>query len=65
MICDILVTLVAILHLGFLVLEMYFWQKPLGMKIFGTTKEFAKESGPLAFNQGLFLRLLFWRLFKG
>jgi putative membrane protein len=64
-IADCIVILVAILHLGFLALEMYFWQKPLGMKIFGTTKEFAKESGPLAFNQGLYNGFLAAGLFWG
>ena len=49
----ILVILVALLHAYFLILEMFLWDKPKGMKIFGTTKEFATASKALAANQGL------------
>ena len=49
-----LVGLVALLHLYFLVLEMYFWNKPLGRRVFGTTPEFAQASAVLAANQGLY-----------
>ena len=48
------VALVALLHLYFLVLEMFFWEKPLGLRIFGLTPEFAKASRSLAANQGLY-----------
>ena len=48
------VALVALLHLYFLVLEMFFWEKPLGLRIFGLTPEFAKASKALAANQGLY-----------
>ena len=48
------VALVALLHLYFLVLEMFFWEKPLGLRIFGLTPEFAKASRNLAANQGLY-----------
>ena len=51
---DIGVALVALLHLYFLVLEMFFWEKPLGLRIFGLTPEFAKASKSLAANQGLY-----------
>jgi len=51
---DIGVALVALLHLYFLVLEMFFWDKPLGLRIFGLTPEFAKASRTLAANQGLY-----------
>lgn len=50
----ILVSLVALEHVGFLVLEMFFWQKPLGLKIFGLTPEQARDSAALAANQGLY-----------
>jgi Predicted membrane protein len=50
----LLVGLVAVLHLGFLVLEMFFWNKPLGRKIFGLSPELAEGSAPLAANQGLY-----------
>ena len=42
------------MHLYFLVLEMFFWEKPLGLRIFGLTPEFAKASRALASNQGLY-----------
>ena len=50
----ILVALVAIEHALFLVIEMFFWKKPFGMKTFGTTPEFAEASAALAANQGLY-----------
>ncbi len=49
-----LVTLVAVLHVYFLVLEMFLWQTPFGMKTFGTTPEVAASSAVLAANQGLY-----------
>mgnify|MGYP001550564015 CR=1 FL=1 len=49
-----LVGLIAFLHLYFLVLEMFFWTKPLGLKVFGRTLEQAKSSASLAANQGLY-----------
>jgi putative membrane protein len=45
---------VALLHLYFLALEMFFWTKPLGRKVFRTTPEFAEQSAALAANQGLY-----------
>jgi len=45
---------VALLHLYFLVLEMFFWNKPLGRRIFRLTPEFAQASAVLAANQGLY-----------
>jgi putative membrane protein len=53
-IADITTALVALLHLWFLVLEMFFWDKPLGLKTFRLTPEFAKASKSLAANQGLY-----------
>ena len=49
-----LIALVALLHIYFLILEMFFWDKPLGRKTFKTSKEFAKASKSLAANQGLY-----------
>ncbi len=49
-----LVVLVALLHAYFLVLEMFYWTKPLGRKAFGLTAEFAEASKSLAANQGLY-----------
>lgn len=51
---QILVGVVAALHLGFLVLEMFLWNTPRGRATFGTTREFAAESATLAANQGLY-----------
>jgi len=49
-----LVALVAALHLYFLVLEMFLWTRPAGMKAFGLTPEKAADSAVLAANQGLY-----------
>ncbi|HBS32114.1 MAG TPA: DUF1304 domain-containing protein [Parvularcula sp.] len=48
------VILVAALHLGFLALEMFLWQAPLGLRIFSMTPEQAAASAVLAANQGLY-----------
>lgn len=53
-VANIAVAVVALLHLYFLVLEMFFWEKPLGLRVFGLTPEFAKASRALAANQGLY-----------
>jgi len=50
----VLVALVAVLHLYFLVLEMFLWQSPRTRAAFGTTAEFAEQSATLAANQGLY-----------
>jgi putative membrane protein len=50
----ILVAFVALLHTYFLVLEMFLWDKPAGMRAFGLTQEFATASKSLAANQGLY-----------
>jgi putative membrane protein len=51
---QILVLFVALLHLGFLVLEMFLWTKEAGLKIFRMTPEIAASSATLAGNQGLY-----------
>jgi len=48
------IALVALLHFGFLVLEMFLWTQPLGLRTFGTTPDFARASKALAANQGLY-----------
>lgn len=50
----VLVGLVAVLHLYFLVLEMFLWTRPLGMKTFRNTPEKAETTRVLAANQGLY-----------
>ena len=63
---NILVSLVAILHLGFLYLEMFLWKTPKGQKIFKTEPVFANRSASLAANQvlynGFLAAGLFWSL---
>lgn len=53
-ITTILIAIVAILHIYFLILEMFFWTKPKGLKAFGLKKDFAEQSKVLAANQGLY-----------
>jgi putative membrane protein len=53
-VADILVGLVAALHLYFLVLEMFLWTTPTGRRVFGLEAAFAQESKALAANQGLY-----------
>jgi putative membrane protein len=50
----VLVVLVALLHLYFLVLEMFLWTRPLGLKTFRNTPEQAQATRVLAANQGLY-----------
>ncbi|MEQ1952333.1 DUF1304 domain-containing protein [Mesorhizobium sp. CN2-181] len=54
MLASILIALVALLHLGFMYLEMVAWEQPLGRKVFRTSPEFAAASKALAANQGLY-----------
>ena len=51
---NILIVLVALLHVYFLVLEMFLWDKPAGLRAFGQTPEAAAQSKVLAANQGLY-----------
>jgi|SRR5882724_3582416 len=53
-IANALVALVALLHVYFLVLEMFLWTKPLGLKTFRQSIEKAQDSAVLAANQGLY-----------
>jgi len=66
---NVLVALVAALHLYFLVLEMFLWTKPRGLKTFGNTLEKAQASAVLAANQGLYNGFLaaglIWGLLHG
>ncbi len=66
---EIVVALVALLHVWFLVLEMFLWDKPSGRRAFGTTAEFAAQSKVLAANQGLYNGFLaaglLWALWLG
>ncbi|MFK7892308.1 MAG: DUF1304 domain-containing protein [Granulosicoccus sp.] len=59
------ILLVAIFHVGILVLEMFFWNHPIGQKIFEMTPEVAASSAVLAMNQGLYNGFLAAGLFWG
>ena len=48
------IAFVAVLHLLFMVLEMFFWTRPLGRRIFGLGHELAGKTAALAANQGLY-----------
>ena len=50
----VLVVLMAFLHFYILMLEMFFWKKPLGLRIFGNSPEKAEITAVLAANQGLY-----------
>jgi len=50
----LIVLLVALLHVYFLILEMFLWDKPAGLKAFAQTKEQASNTKVLAANQGLY-----------
>ncbi len=68
-IANSIVLLVALLHVYILVLEMFLWDKPRGLRAFGLTPEFARASKALAANQGLYNGFLaaglFWGLLLG
>ena len=51
---NVLTAIIAALHVYFLVLEMFLWDKPLGRRVFRLTPEFAAASKSLAANQGLY-----------
>lgn len=66
---NVLISIVALLHLGFLVLEMFFWDHPFGRKIFRMTPEYSQASATLAANQGLYNGFLaaglIWGVLRG
>ncbi|MBT3321618.1 MAG: DUF1304 domain-containing protein [Anaerolineae bacterium] len=66
---NIIITIIALQHIAFMLLEMFYWDKPLGRRVFGHSQEVAKLSKTLAANQGLyngFLAVgLFWGLTLG
>ena len=68
-IAQIAVGIVGLLHVYFLVLEMFLWTKPAGLRAFGLTPERAEASKVLAQNQGLYNGFLaaglFWSLLAG
>ena len=53
-VADVLVGLVALIHVYIVVLEMVLWTKPIGIKTFGRPKQVMIDSASLAQNQGLY-----------
>ena len=54
MIANVLIAAVALLHVWFMVLEMFLWRKPIGLRTFGRSQAEADSSAVLAANQGLY-----------
>jgi putative membrane protein len=54
LLAECFVALVALLHVYFLVLEMFLWDKPLGLRVFRHSAAEAAASKVLAANQGLY-----------
>lgn len=65
LITNIVVGLIGVLHVYILVLEMFLWDKPRGMKAFGNTQAAATATKVLAANQGLYNGFLAAGLFWG
>lgn len=66
---QLLIAIIAVLHIGFLVLEMFLWTKPFGLKVFRQSREQAETSAVVAANQGLYNGFLaaglIWSLIQG
>ena len=66
---EVAIVVVALLHVAFLVLEMFLWKTPVGRRLFRLDEEFARASAPPAANQGLYNGFLaaglFWSLRPG
>lgn len=66
---NIVIIIVALLHLYFMVLEMFLWETLFGLGVFGQTAEKARVTKVLAANQGLYNGFLaaglFWGLLRG
>lgn len=65
LLAKVITFLVALFHIAILVLEMFFWDHPVGHKIFAMTPEVAQASAVLAMNQGLYNGFLAAGLFWG
>jgi putative membrane protein len=68
-VATLLTVLVAVEHIGIMVLEMFFWDHPAGRRVFNMTPEVSAASRVLAANQGLYNGFLagglFWGLARG
>ena len=65
LVANIVIGLIGLLHLYILVLEMFLWDKPAGLRAFGQTLEAATATKVLAANQGLYNGFLAAGLFWG
>jgi putative membrane protein len=65
LIANAVIALIGLLHVYILVLEMFLWDKPAGLRAFGQTREAAKTTKVLAANQGLYNGFLAAGLFWG
>ncbi len=65
---NIMVAVVAVMHIYFMIVEMFLWSKTYGRKVFGLSQELAEQTRPLAANQGLYNGFLaaglIWSLFS-
>lgn len=68
-ITNLLIGLIALLHVYFLVLEMFLWERPTGLRVFRQSADQARASKVLAANQGLYNGFLaaglVWGLLQG
>ena len=66
---NIVVGIVALIHVYILVLEMFLWERPIGLHSFNITEDFASATREMAANQGLYNGFLaaglFWSLYTG
>jgi putative membrane protein len=65
LLANLVVALIGLLHVYFMILEMFLWDKPAGLRAFGHTREAAAASKVLAANQGLYNGFLAAGLFWG
>ena len=65
LIASIVVGLIGVLHVYILILEMFLWDKPAGLRAFGNTQQAATATRVLAANQGLYNGFLAAGLFWG
>jgi putative membrane protein len=66
---NVIVALVALIHLYILILEMFLWESPVGLRAFGLTPELAAATATMGANQGLYNGFLaaglVWGLYLG
>lgn len=65
LLADAVIALVAVIHVYIMVLEMFLWDKPYGLRAFGQSQQAATASKVLAANQGLYNGFLAAGLFWG